>query len=48
MFRNIKNTECDVGLELNLNAALKQGKQFTDSELYFTRIITARKNYLPQ
>jgi hypothetical protein len=27
---------------------VKQGKQMVDSELYFTRIATARKNYLPQ
>ena len=27
---------------------VKQGKQMADTELYFTRIATARKNYLPQ
>lgn len=27
---------------------VKQGKQFADSELYFSRINVARKNYLPQ
>ena len=27
---------------------VKQGKQLADSELYFSRIITGRKNYMPQ
>jgi hypothetical protein len=27
---------------------VKQGRQLADTELYFTRIVTARKNYLPQ
>lgn len=27
---------------------VKQGRQLADSELYFTRIATSRKNYLPQ
>jgi hypothetical protein len=27
---------------------VKQGKQLADTELYFSRIATARKNYLPQ
>jgi hypothetical protein len=27
---------------------VKQGRQLSETELYFSRIVTARKNYLPQ
>jgi hypothetical protein len=27
---------------------VKQGRQMSETELYFSRIVTARKNYLPQ